>query len=69
MAKNIKKVAEAMDAEIVGQVPETGGGPLGAARLARINAQRTADMNEEPKKPKPAQAPFDTDESADPTTD
>jgi hypothetical protein len=36
MAKNIDKIAGRLDAEVVGQVPETGGGAFGAARLARI---------------------------------
>jgi hypothetical protein len=36
MARNIKQIAEAMDAEIVAKVPETGGGAFGAARLAQI---------------------------------
>src|SRR5580692_10490410 len=36
MAKNIEKIAEGLGAIVVGQVPETGGGAFGAARLARI---------------------------------
>jgi hypothetical protein len=36
MAKNIKKIAANLGAEIIGQVPETGGGAFGAARMARI---------------------------------
>jgi hypothetical protein len=36
MAKNIKKIATNLGAEIIGQVPETGGGAFGAARMARI---------------------------------
>jgi hypothetical protein len=36
MAKNIKKIAAGLGAEIIGQVPDTGGGAFGAARLARI---------------------------------
>jgi hypothetical protein len=35
MAKNIKKLANQLGAEIVGKVPESGGGAFGAARLAR----------------------------------
>ena len=35
MAKNIKQIAERLGADIIGQVPETGGGAFGAARLAR----------------------------------
>ena len=34
MARNMKQIAQALGAEIVGQVPETGGGAFGAARLA-----------------------------------
>ncbi len=36
MAKNIKQIAKSLGAEIVGQVPETGGGAFGAARLGEI---------------------------------
>jgi hypothetical protein len=36
MAKNIEKIATGLGAEIIGQVPDTGGGAFGAARLARI---------------------------------
>ena len=36
MAKNIKKIAAGLGAKVVGQVPNTGGGAFGAARLARI---------------------------------
>jgi hypothetical protein len=36
MARNIKAIARGLGAEVVGQVPETGGGEFGAARLARI---------------------------------
>jgi hypothetical protein len=35
MAKNIKKIAEQLGAEVITQVPDTGGGAFGAARLAR----------------------------------
>jgi hypothetical protein len=35
VAKNIKSIAADLGAKIVGQVPETGGGAFGAARLAR----------------------------------
>ena len=35
MAKNIKSIAARLGAKIVGQVPETGGGAFGAARLAK----------------------------------
>ncbi len=40
MAKNIQKLAEKLGAEIVGQVPDVGGGAFGAARLAEILRQR-----------------------------
>src|SRR5690348_6783173 len=36
MAKNINTIAERLGAKVVAQVPETGGGAFGAARLARI---------------------------------
>jgi hypothetical protein len=36
MAKNIKKIADGLGATVVGQVPDTGGGAFGAARLARL---------------------------------
>ena len=36
MAKNIEKLARALGAEVVGSVPDVGGGAFGAARLARI---------------------------------
>jgi hypothetical protein len=36
MAKNIEKIAAGLGAEIIGQIPDTGDGAFGAARLARI---------------------------------
>jgi hypothetical protein len=36
MAKNIDQIAAGLGAKIVGQVPDTGGGAFGAARLAKI---------------------------------
>jgi hypothetical protein len=36
MAKNIKRIADSLGARIVGQVPDTGGGAFGAARLSQI---------------------------------
>src|SRR5258708_4687357 len=36
MAKNIKRIAAGLGATVVGQVPKTGGGAFGAARLAGI---------------------------------
>ena len=35
MAKNIKEIAEGLGAEIIGPVPETGGGVFGAAQVAQ----------------------------------
>ena len=36
MAKNVNKIAEALGATVVGEVPETGGGAFGMSRLAAI---------------------------------
>ena len=36
MAKNIDKIADGLGAKVVGQVPDTGGGAFGAARLAKL---------------------------------
>lgn len=36
MAKNINKIAEALGATVIGEVPETGGGAFGMRRLAAI---------------------------------
>jgi len=36
MAKNIKQLAEALGAELVGAIPDVGGGAFGASRLARL---------------------------------
>jgi hypothetical protein len=38
MAKNIRAIAERLGAEIVGPVPDVGGGAFGAARLAQVVA-------------------------------
>ena len=35
MADNIKRIAERLGAEVVGQVPDAGGGAFGAARMAK----------------------------------
>ncbi len=40
MARNIEKLADKMGAEIVGKVPDVGGGAFGAARLCEILRQR-----------------------------
>ena len=39
MVRNIKRIAEALGAQVVGQIPDAGGGAFGAARLARITAR------------------------------
>jgi hypothetical protein len=44
MARNVKKIAETLGAEVVATVPETGGGAFGAARLARIIATLQARL-------------------------
>ena len=36
MAKHIEKIAAGLGAEIIGRVPDVGGGAFGVARLARI---------------------------------
>ena len=36
MAKNVNKIAEALGAKVVGEVPDTGGGAFGMSRLAGI---------------------------------
>lgn len=36
MAKNINKIADALGATVVGEVPDTGGGAFGMNRLAAI---------------------------------
>lgn len=38
MASNIERIAKALGAKVVTQVPDTGGGAFGAARLAKIVA-------------------------------
>src|SRR5438045_1333373 len=40
MARNARKIAELMGAEIVGPVPDVGAGAFGAARLAKILKER-----------------------------
>ena len=44
MAKNIEKIAAGLGAKVVAQVPHTGGGAFGAARLARIVADIQARL-------------------------
>jgi hypothetical protein len=36
MARSVKKIAKLLGANVVAEVPETGGGAFGAARLSRI---------------------------------
>src|SRR2546421_96650 len=36
MAKNVNKIAEALGATVIGEVPDTGGGAFGMSRLAAI---------------------------------
>src|SRR5260370_36402231 len=38
MAKNVEKLAERLGAQVVAELPETGGGAFGAARLGRLVA-------------------------------
>src|SRR5258708_3499725 len=44
MAKNVKRIAELLGAEVTGQVPDVGGGAFGAARLAEIVTQLRARL-------------------------
>src|SRR5438270_10685314 len=44
MAKNIDKIADLLGATVVSQVPETGGGAFGAARLPRLVASLRARL-------------------------
>ena len=44
MAKNIERIARKLGAEIVGQVPDVGGGAFGMARLAGIMAALQARL-------------------------
>lgn len=44
MAKEIEKIARSLGAEIIGRVPETGGGAFGAARLGNIVAKVQARL-------------------------
>ena len=58
MAKNIRKIAEALGAKIVAEVPETGGGAFGAFRLNEIVSNLR--MRLEPSQGKRAGRPTDT---------
>src|SRR2546428_177077 len=44
MAKNIEKIADLLGANVVSQLPETGGGAFGAARLGRLVAALRARL-------------------------
>lgn len=44
MARNIEKIAHSLGATVVGQLPETGGGAFGAARLAQLVASLQARL-------------------------
>lgn len=52
MAKNRKRLARLLGANLVGQVPDVGGGAFGMARLAHILHQRlTPSEGERPGRP------------------
>jgi hypothetical protein len=56
MAKNREKLAELLGAQIVGAVPDVGGGAFGMARLAQVLHQRlTPSQGERPGRPTDAQ--------------
>ena len=40
MAKNVKRIAKRLGANVVGRVPDTGGGAFGMARLEKVLASR-----------------------------
>jgi len=40
VTKELEEIAQALGAEIVGEIPDVGGGAFGAARLARVYQQR-----------------------------
>jgi hypothetical protein len=44
MAKKIEKIADLLGARVVGQLPETGGGAFGAARLPQLVASLQARL-------------------------
>ena len=43
-ARTIETIADRLGATVIAQVPDTGGGAFGAARLARIIASVPSDM-------------------------
>ena len=52
MAKNREKLAAALDARIVGEVPDVGGGAFAMARLAHILSERlTPTQGQRPGRP------------------
>ena len=58
MAKDIKRIAARLGAEIIGQVPESGGGAFGAARLAKcvesVQARLVPGQGKRPGRPSDA---------------
>jgi hypothetical protein len=52
MPRNPQEFAEILGAKLIGEVPDTGGGPFGMARLAHIMHQRlTPSLGERPGRP------------------
>jgi len=55
MAKNVNKIAQSLGAKVVGEVPQTGGGAFGAARLASLLQRRLLPQHgERPGRPSDA---------------
>ena len=55
MAKNVKKIAQRLGAKVVRQIPETGGGAFGAARLGVLLQRRLLpQVGERPGRPSDA---------------
>jgi hypothetical protein len=46
MARNIKEIADRLDAQNVGQLAETGGDAFGAARLSALSSATPVDAEE-----------------------
>jgi hypothetical protein len=44
MAKNVRRIAELLGADVLGRLPETGGGAFGAALLARLVGDLQSDL-------------------------
>jgi hypothetical protein len=51
MAKNVHKIADLLGATVVSQVPETGSGAFGAARLAHLAAALQSRLEPGPGRP------------------